>query len=86
MSVAIAGALEVLRDVELELRVEIGCARLSVAAVGELASGTVVELDHPIDRPVDLAVNGRVVARGEIVAVDGRFGLRIVELLEPAER
>jgi len=77
-----AGAgLHLLRDVEMTLSVEIGRARMTVAELLTLAPGRVVELDRAAGAPADLLVNGRVVARGEVVVVDEDFGLRVTEIL-----
>ncbi|PID54074.1 MAG: flagellar motor switch protein FliN [Micrococcales bacterium] len=75
--------LNLLRDVEMTLSVEIGRARMSVRELLALAPGTVVELDRAAGAPADLLVNGRLIARGEVVVVDEDFGLRITEILPP---
>ncbi len=70
-----------LMHVPLDLTVELGSAKLSVAEVLKLGTGSIVELDRPVNHPVDLLVNRRLIARGEIVAVAESFALRITELL-----
>jgi flagellar motor switch protein FliN len=75
--------IELLMHVPLHLTVELGGCKLSVAEILGLGTGSVVELDRAADGPVDLLVNGRPIARGEIVAVEENFGVRIVELLQP---
>lgn len=67
--------------VPLQLTVELGSCSLPVAEILKLGTGSVIELDRAANAPVDLLVNARPIARGEIVAVDERFGLRITELL-----
>ena len=67
--------------VPLRLSVEIGSCRISVAELMKLGTGSIVELDRAINHPVDLLVNDRPIARGEIVAVEESFGLQITELL-----
>jgi len=57
---------------------------MTIGEILGIGAGSVVELDRASDEPVDLIVNGKAVARGHIVAVDERFGVRITELLEPA--
>ncbi|HYL26330.1 MAG TPA: flagellar motor switch protein FliN [Candidatus Nitrosotalea sp.] len=74
-------AIGVLMRVPLRLSVEIGGCRMSVAEVLKLGTGSIVELDRGVNAPVDLLVNERAIARGEIVAVDESFALRITELL-----
>jgi flagellar motor switch protein FliN/FliY len=76
-----ADDLGLLLHVPLHLTVELGSCRMPVSEILKLGTGSVVELDRPANAPVELLVNNRPVARGEIVAVDERFGLRITELL-----
>ena len=72
-----------LMRVPLRLTVEIGSCRLRIAEILKLGPGSIVELDRAADAPVDLLVNGRPIARGEIVAVADRFALHLTDLLEP---
>ena len=76
-------AVGLLMHVPLRLSVELGTATMSVAEILKLGAGSVVELDRSIDGPVTLLVNDRPIARGEIVAVEENFGLRITELARP---
>jgi flagellar motor switch protein FliN/FliY len=71
------GNLELLRDIELSVTVEVGRARLRVRELLALHEGSIVELDRPVGSPVDLLANGRTIARGEIVLVDDQLGLRV---------
>lgn len=73
-------ALDLLRDVELEVTVELGRTKLTVRELLGMAPGTLVELDRAAGSPADLLVNGTLVARGEVVVVDEDFGLRITEI------
>ena len=73
--------IDLLMHVPLHLTVELGSCKMPVAEILKLGMGSIVELDRGADHPVDLLVNGRPIARGEIVAVEENFGLRIVELL-----
>ncbi|MBV9028549.1 MAG: flagellar motor switch protein FliN [Candidatus Eremiobacteraeota bacterium] len=70
-----------LMHVPLRLSVELGTTTMSIADILKVGAGSVIELDRPIDRPVTLLANDRPIARGEIVAVDENFGLRITELV-----
>src|SRR5579871_236530 len=74
------GDLRRLRDVLVELTVEIGRTRMTVGETLELRPGSVVALGRMAGEPVDLLVNGRRIARGEVVVVDEEFGLRITEI------
>lgn len=78
--------LAMLLDVPLEITVVLGRARLLVRDILALGPGSVVELDHAAGEPVDLLVNGHLVARGEVVVVDELFAVRIKEILSRAER
>ncbi|HEY2555292.1 MAG TPA: flagellar motor switch protein FliN [Candidatus Cybelea sp.] len=73
--------LGLLLHVPLHLTVELGACKMSVAEILKLGNGSIVELDRAANAPVELLVNDRAIARGEIVAVDESFGLRITELL-----
>lgn len=68
-------------DVPLQLTAVLGACRLSVAEVLKLGNGSVVELDRLAGGSIDLLVNDKLIARGEIVAVDENFGVRITELV-----
>lgn len=70
----------ILRDVKVSLAIRLGEASLTVEELLELRSGSVVKLDRLLTEPIDLQLNGAVVARGEIVAVDDNFGVRILEI------
>jgi len=74
------GNLELLMDVELAVGLRFGCRQTTLHEVLNLATGSVLELDREIQDPVDLVLNGRVIARGEVVVVDGNYGLRINEV------
>lgn len=71
----------VLLHVPLHLTVELGSAKMSVAELLKLGTGSIVELDRDVNHPVDLLVNHKPVARGEIVALEESFALRITELI-----
>jgi flagellar motor switch protein FliN/FliY len=79
--------LRLLADVQVELAVEIGRVKLPLRDLLSLAPGAVLELDRAADAPVDVLVNGCLVARGEVVVIDGEFGVRITAVVErPVER
>ena len=73
--------LRLLYDVEMTLTAEIGRTRLPVRQVLELVPGSVLELDRAAGAPADLMVNGRLIARGEVVVVDEDYGIRITEIV-----
>jgi flagellar motor switch protein FliN len=74
-------ALRLLHDVEMILTAEIGRTRLPVRQVLDLVPGTVLELDRPAGAPADIMVNGRLIARGEVVVIDEDYGIRITEIV-----
>ena len=76
--------LEILMDVPVELTVELGGCQMPMREVLQLNAGSVVQLDKIADGPVDLLVNHKVVARGEVVVVENHFGIRITEVLNHA--
>ncbi len=76
-----ATGLERLRDVPVELAVEIGRTRMTVGEALALGPGSIVTLDRLAGEPVDLLVNGKPIARGEVVVIDEEFGLRISEVV-----
>jgi flagellar motor switch protein FliN len=75
--------LSLVLDVPVELAVEIGRTTMTIRQTMALAPGSVVVLDRMAGEPVDLLVNGKRIARGEVVAIDEEFGLRITEVTSP---
>jgi flagellar motor switch protein FliN/FliY len=78
--------LDLLHDVEMEVTAELGRTRMNVRELLALIPGAVIELDRAAGGPADLLVNGRIIARGEVVVVDENFGIRITEILSPSDR
>jgi flagellar motor switch protein FliN len=74
---------ERLLDVELEVMLRFGARRMELRDVLALSPGAVVELDRTLQAPVDLLLDGRIIALGDVVVVDGKYGLRITEVLDP---
>jgi flagellar motor switch protein FliN/FliY len=81
--VRVRGGLDMLHDVEMEVSAELGRTRMSVRELLSLSPGAIVELDRAAGSPADLLVNGRLIARGEVVVVDENFGIRITEIVSP---
>jgi flagellar motor switch protein FliN/FliY len=77
-----ARGLEMLHGVIMDVTVELGRTRMSVRELLALSPGTVLELDRAAGSPADLLVNGRLIARGEVVVVDEDFGLRVTEIVD----
>jgi flagellar motor switch protein FliN len=80
------GDIGLLMDIVLNLTVELGRTRLPVRDVLALGPGAIVELDKLAGEPVDISVNGTCIAKGEVVVVDEKFGVRVTEILSPARR
>jgi flagellar motor switch protein FliN len=78
---ATPGDLGRLGDVPVDLSVEIGRTRMTIAETLGLGTGSIVTLDRLAGEPVDLLVNGKPIARGEVVVIDEEFGLRITEVV-----
>lgn len=81
-----AGNIELLFDIPLQLTVELGRTTMSIKEVLALTSGSVIELDKLTGESAELLVNGKLIARGEVVVVDENFGLRITEIIKPEVR
>jgi flagellar motor switch protein FliN len=79
-------SLELLLDVELEAALRFGSRELPLSEILDLGAGDVVELDRNVSDPVDLIVGDKIVARGEVVLVNGSFGLRVTEVASPRKR
>lgn len=75
-----------LMDVPVTLSVEIGKKRMPIQELVSLTPGSIVELDKEHSDPLDLLVNGTLIARGEVVVIGQRFGLRLVDVVSPKER
>jgi flagellar motor switch protein FliN/FliY len=69
-----------LADIPVRMSVEVGSTSLRLAEIMDLAEGSVVELDRAADELLDIMVNGTLIARGEVVTVNGRYGIRVVEI------
>ena len=78
--------LGILLDIPLEISVELGRSKILVSELIKLSQGSVVELDKLVDEPMDILVNQKPIARGEVVVSDDKFGVRLTDILEPMER
>jgi flagellar motor switch protein FliN len=78
--------LEVILDVPVTLSMEVGRTRISIRNLLQLNQGSVVELDRAAGEPLDVFVNGTLVAHGEVVVVNDKFGIRLTDVISPAER
>jgi flagellar motor switch protein FliN len=84
--IATSGNLDLLMEVELEATIRFGEREMRLREVLALMPGAVIELDQLVNEPAELLVAGRMVARGEVVVVDGNFGIRVTEVVSPNQR
>lgn len=78
--------LEMIMDIPVKLTVELGRTKLTIKQLLELAQGSVIELDGLAGEPMDILINGYLIAQGEVVVVDDKYGIRITEIITPSER
>lgn len=78
--------LEMIMDIPVQLSVELGRTRLTIKELLKLAQGSVVELDGLPGEPMDILINGYLIAQGEVVVVDDKYGIRISEIVTPSAR
>jgi flagellar motor switch protein FliN len=78
--------LDVVLDIPVTLSMEVGRSRISIRNLLQLNQGSVVELDRATGEPFDVYVNGTLVAHGEVVVVNEKFGIRLTDVISPAER
>lgn len=78
--------LDVIMDIPVTMSMEIGRTRISIRNLLQLNQGSVVELDRLAGEPLDVMVNGTLIAHGEVVVVNDRFGIRLTDVISPSER
>src|SRR5438132_13759128 len=81
-----AGNLALLMDVQLPVAIRFGETEMILEEIVKLGVGSVIELNSGMDQPVELVVNNRILARGEVVTVDGFYGIRVTEITSAGER
>jgi flagellar motor switch protein FliN/FliY len=79
-------SLDVILDVPVTLSLEVGRTRLPIRSLLQLNQGSVVELERASGDPLDVFVNGTLVAHGEVVVINDKFGIRLIDVISPAER
>lgn len=77
---------DMILDIPVQLAVELGRTRISIRNLLQLAHGSVVELDALAGEPLDVLVNGTLIAQGEVVVVNDKFGIRLTDIVTPSER
>lgn len=78
--------IDIILDIPVQLTVELGRTRIAIRNLLQLAQGSIVELDGMAGEPMDVLVNGCLIAQGEIVVVNEKFGIRLTDIITPSER
>ena len=78
--------LDVILDIPVTISMEIGSTKINIRNLLQLNQGSVVELDRMAGEPLDVVVNGTLIAHGEVVVVNEKFGIRLTDIISPAER
>jgi flagellar motor switch protein FliN/FliY len=78
--------LDLILDIPVQLTVELGRTRIPIKDILQLAQGSVIELDAMAGEPMDVLVNGCLIAQGEVVVVNEKFGIRLTDIVTPSER
>lgn len=78
--------LNAVLDVDVTLALEVGRTRMTIGQLLKLSQGSLIELNRKATEPMDVTVNGTLFARGEIVVVDEKFGIRLIDVVSPADR
>ena len=78
--------IDFILDIPVQLTVELGRTKITIKNLLQLAQGSVVELDGMAGEPMDVLVNGYLIAQGEVVVVNDKFGIRLTDIITPAER
>ena len=78
--------INMILDIPVQLTVELGRTRIPIKNILQLAQGSVVELDALAGEPMDVLVNGFLIAQGEVVVVNDKFGIRLTDIVTPSER
>lgn len=78
--------IDMILDIPVQLTVELGRTRIAIKSLLQLAQGSVIELDGMAGEPMDILVNGCLIAQGEVVVVNEKFGIRLTDIITPSER
>ena len=79
-------AIDMILDIPVQLTIELGRTKIAIKNLLQLAQGSVVELDGLAGEPMDVLVNGCLIAQGEVVVVNDKFGIRLTDIITPSER
>ena len=78
--------LDLIMDIPLDVSVELGAVKMLVNDLLQLGQGSIVELNKPVTEPLAIYINNKLIARGEVVVVDEKFGVRVTHIVSPFER
>lgn len=78
--------LGLILDIPLDISVELGKAKIPVNELLQLGQGSILELTKPVGEPLDIYVNNKLVAKGEVVILDDKFGIRVADIINPVDR
>jgi len=78
--------VDLIIDIPLDVSVELGKVRMIVNDLLQLGQGSIIELNKPVGEPLEIFINNKLVARGEVVVVDEKFGIRVTDIISPLER
>ncbi|MCK6411297.1 MAG: flagellar motor switch protein FliN [Azonexus sp.] len=85
-NIGMLNELDMILDIPVQITVELGRTKITIKNLLQLAHGSVVELDAMAGEPMDVLVNGTLIAQGEVVVVNDKFGIRLTDIITPAER
>lgn len=83
---AVSRDIDFLLDIPVEITVQLGTAKMLIKELLQLGQGSVVELDKLAGEPMEILANSRLIARGEVVVVNEKFGVRLTDIISPSER
>jgi len=78
--------VDLILDIPLDVSVELGRVRIIVNDLLQLGQGSIIELNKPVGEPLEIYINNKLIARGEVVVVDEKFGIRVTDIISPLER
>ena len=78
--------IDLILDIPLDVSVELGKVRMLVNNLLQLGQGSIIELDKPVGEPLEIYINNKLIARGEVVVVEEKFGIRVTDIVSPLER
>ena len=78
--------LDLILDIPLDVSVELGKVKMIVNDMLQMGQGSIIELNKPVGEPLEIFINNKLIARGEVVIVDEKFGIRVTDIISPLER